>query len=181
MPFVRIAGVLLAAVYPFAVYFLLKHGLSWAAGAVIALASLFVWLSKRNRISLAAFAAALILACVSGLAQDSTAVKLYPVVMNACWLASFAFSLASVPAVEFFARIKHKDLPPAAVVYCRKATFAWCIFFLFNGLAALDSALFRSDAWWALYNGAIAYALIALMFAFEYIVRRIYARMNRLP
>ena len=92
MPFVRIAGVLLAAVYPFAVYFLLKHGLSWAAGAVIALASLFVWLSKRNRISLAAFAAALILACVSGLAQDSTAVKLYR--GNECLLASLFCLLA---------------------------------------------------------------------------------------
>lgn len=178
---VRIVGALLAAAYPFAVYFLLEQGHAWAAGAVIALTALLVWLGKRSRISLAAFAAALVLAAASGFAQDSTAVKLYPVVMNACWLAFFGFSLASVPAIELFARIKHKDLPDAAVVYCRKATIAWCIFFVLNGLTALDSALFRSDAWWALYNGAIAYVLIALMFAAEYIVRRIYARKHLKP
>ena len=41
-------------------------------------------------------------------------------------------------------------------------------FFIVNGLVALDSALFRSDAWWALYNGAVSYVLIAMLFAAEF-------------
>ena len=83
--------------------------------------------------------------------------------------------------VETFARLRHKNLPAHAVVYCRRVTVVWCVFFIVNGLVALDSALFRSDAWWALYNGAIAYGAIALMFAGEYIARRLYARRHGLP
>ena len=102
-------------------------------------------------------------------------------IVNLCWLAFFAASLFSTPAVELFARMKYPQLPVGAQRYCRLATHAWCVFFIANAAVALDSALFRSDAWWALYNGAIAYGAIALMFAGEYIARRLYARRHGLP
>lgn len=73
--------------------------------------------------------------------------------------------------VETFARLRHKNLPAHAVVYCRRVTVVWCVFFIVNGLVALDSVLFRSDAWWALYNGAVSYVLIAMLFAAEFTVR----------
>ena len=46
------------------------------------------------------------------------------------------------------------------------------MFFIANGLLALATALWASDAVWALYNGAIAYGLIGLMFAVECLVRQ---------
>ena len=104
--------------------------------------------------------------------------KFYPVVVSAAWLAFFAGSLAGTPAVERFARMKTPDLPPSAVRYCRRVTVAWCVFFLANGTVALDSALNRSDAWWALYNGLICYIAMGLMFAGEYAVR-LWVRRNQ--
>lgn len=104
--------------------------------------------------------------------------KFYPVVVSAAWLAFFAGSLAGTPAVERFARMKTPDLPPSAVRYCRRVTVAWCVFFLANGTVALDSALNRSDAWWALYNGLISYIAMGLMFAGEYAVR-LWVRRNQ--
>ena len=49
---------------------------------------------------------------------------------------------------------------------------------LANGTVALDSALNRSDAWWALYNGLISYIAMGLMFAGEYAVR-LWVRRNQ--
>lgn len=99
------------------------------------------------------------------------ALKLYPVFVNAALFTVFAASLRGTPMVETFARLRHKNLPAHAVVYCRRVTVVWCVFFIVNGLVALDSALFRSDAWWALYNGAVSYVLIAVLFAAEFAVR----------
>ena len=124
---------------------------------------------------------AAVLAALTLATDKALALKLYPVLVNLCWLAFFAASLFSTPAVELFARMKYPLLPVGAQRYCRLATRAWCVFFIANAAVALDSALFRSDAWWALYNGAIAYGAIALMFAGEYIARRLYARRHGLP
>jgi uncharacterized membrane protein len=46
------------------------------------------------------------------------------------------------------------------------------LFFIGNGLIALYTALFASFDAWALYNGAIAYGLIGLLFGGEWLFRR---------
>ena len=109
--------------------------------------------------------------CGAGVLDMQNALKLYPVFVNAALFTVFAASLRGTPMVETFARLRHKNLPAPAVVYCRRVTVVWCVFFIVNGLVALDSALFRSDAWWALYNGAVSYVLIAVLFAAEFAVR----------
>jgi uncharacterized membrane protein len=61
-------------------------------------------------------------------------------------------------------------MPVKAVVYTRKVTQAWCLFFLINGSMSVMS-IFYSEEWWVLYNGFIAYILIGLMLAGEYFIR----------
>jgi uncharacterized membrane protein len=117
-------------------------------------------------------AAALVLAAGAVWANALLPLKLYPVLVNAALLAAFGFSLASPRSmIERFARLTEPDLPPAAVAYTRVVTQVWCGFFVVNGSIALGTAIWASPAVWSLYNGVIAYVLMGLLFAGEYLVR----------
>ena len=88
-------------------------------------------------------------------------------------LAVFAISLRYPPsAIERLARLQEPDLPESGVRYTRRVTQVWCGFFIVNGSIALATVLWASDAAWALYNGLIAYLLMGLLFAAEWLVRR---------
>jgi uncharacterized membrane protein len=98
--------------------------------------------------------------------------KLYPVLVNGALLGVFAYSLIFPPSmIERFARIHEPNLPSRATGYTRRVTQVWCIFFAANGAIALMTALWASPATWTLYNGLIAYVMMGLLFAGEYVVR----------
>lgn len=168
---VRVLTAFLLVLYPFAIWQLLENNHIKAAAIVLAVTSLLSAWSKRTTIGLICAGVAFVLAASAVIFDLADALKLYPVFVNVMLLLVFATSLRRMPVVEKLARLREKHLPPYAVSYCRRVTAAWCVFFAINGLIALDSALFRSDAWWGLYNGAISYALIGLMFVIEFIVR----------
>jgi uncharacterized membrane protein len=106
--------------------------------------------------------------------------KFYPVLVNAVMLGIFGYSLMFPPSiVERFARIRNPDLPTQAVHYTRRVTQVWCIFFSVNGAIAFVTALWASSAIWTFYNGLIAYLIMGLLFAGEYLVRwRFQRRLN---
>lgn len=109
----------------------------------------------------------------------SIALKLYPVAMNLAFLASFGFSLWRGPSmVERFARLQDPDLSPRAVAYTRSVTKVWCAFFAANAGVALWTALYLSHEAWAVYNGAIAYGLMAALFGAEWLYRQRVKRMD---
>lgn len=96
-----------------------------------------------------------------------------PVAINAAMLLLFGVTLLRPPSmIERFARLKEPDLPPGAVRYTRAVTELWCGFFLLNGGIALYTALFADLEFWTLYNGVIAYVLMASLFTGEALVRR---------
>lgn len=98
--------------------------------------------------------------------------KLYPVAMNLAMLIFFGSSLIFTPTViERIARVREPHLPAVAILYTRRVTQVWCLFFVINGALALFTTLFASPALWALYNGVIAYLLMAILFGCEYAVR----------
>jgi uncharacterized membrane protein len=106
--------------------------------------------------------------------------KLYPVVVNAGLLGLFAYSLVVPPTmIERIARVRESDLSPAAVLYTRRVTQIWCVFFALNGLMALCTALWSSAVVWTLYNGLITYLLMGLLFAGEYCIRWRFKRRHR--
>lgn len=164
---------LLMLVYPLLVYIGLARFEPRIVAALLAAVVVLRALVTRERVWLFAAAGGVVLAAVAAIVNDAIALKLYPVLVNASLLALFGISLLKPPSmIERLARLREPQLPPAAVIYTRRVTQVWCVFFVVNGLVALGTALWASNATWALYNGFIAYVLMGLLFAGEWLVRR---------
>lgn len=163
----------LTLAYPVFVYFSLGHfEPRWFALVLLVLAILR-WRLSTQPGSWLAVAAALALAALAWLSNDVLPVKLYPVAVSASMLALFAGSLVYPPSiVERLARLSEPDLPNEAVGYTRAVTMVWCGFFLINGLVAAYSAIWASDAFWALYNGGLAYAGMGALAGGEWLIRQ---------
>ncbi len=160
--------------YPLIVYAGLRHASPRVmAFALVGVALLRATTLRGKRAWWAMVLAALLLAVAVFLSGETLPLKLYPALVNGVMLAVFGWSLLHPPTVvERIARLREPQLPPSGVAYTRRVTIAWCLFFVFNGTLALATAWWASDAVWALYNGGIAYLLIGLMFAGEWLVRR---------
>ncbi|WP_163834973.1 COG4648 family protein [Spartinivicinus ruber] len=106
--------------------------------------------------------------------------KLYPVVMNIIMLATFGVTLKSPPSmIERLARLQEPDLPDEAIIYTRKVTIVWVLFFAINGAIAAFTAVYCAFETWALYNGCIAYVLMGLLFAVEWCIRQQVKKRNQ--
>lgn len=164
---------LVTLAYPLAVYWGLGH---WEprhlAGLLVLVALLRAFGSPDPLWRIATLGAA-ILALVSVLGNALMPLKLYPVLVNAALFTAFVYSLHRPPTViERLARLKEPQLPESGVRYTRKVTQVWSGFFVVNGSIALGTAVFASDAIWALYNGLIAYGLMGTLFVGEWLVRQ---------
>ena len=127
----------------------------------------------RDPVWIAAALGALLLATASIAANQLMPLKLYPALVNLVLLGVFGLSLIHPPsAIERIARLREPALPEHAIAYTRSVTIVWCAFFVCNGLIALVTALWATDAVWAAYNGLVAYLLMAALFAGEWLVRR---------
>lgn len=164
----------LTLLYPLAVYFGVHHIEPWQIAAALAVL-LFTRLltgqvaGKTDRLLIAA---AVFYCGFAVWNNNLVTLRFYPVLVNLGLLIIFTASLYfPPPVIERLARIQHPDLPPEGVLYTRKVTQIWCVFFLLNGLLAAATAIWSSFAWWSLYNGLIAYILMGLLMAVEYLVR----------
>ena len=96
----------------------------------------------------------------------------YPVIINSALALIFSYSLVNPPPIiERLARLTQADLPDHAVIYTRTVTKVWLGFFILNVLVACYTAIFTSLQTWTIYNGFIAYILMAIRFCGEYLVR----------
>ncbi|HEV2613448.1 MAG TPA: hypothetical protein VGV92_01935 [Gammaproteobacteria bacterium] len=103
--------------------------------------------------------------------------KFYPVLINIFMLVLFAQSLMFPPTIiERIARKTEKTFPPEAVLYTRRVTQVWCVFFIINGTISLITIFWASPKVWSLYNGVISYLLMGLLFGSEYLVRLSFKR-----
>jgi uncharacterized membrane protein len=174
----------LTLVYPLAIW--LGHGRiepRWLAGLLLLTAASRLPALKAGATARWTAALLLVLAlALAALAVGANAalpLKLYPVLVNAGLLAAFGASLVSGPSmIERLARLREPDLPPEAVGYTRRVTQAWCVFFVFNGAAALGTALFSPEAIWSLYTGVVSYVLMGLMFGGEFLLRIRFKRLH---
>ena len=184
-----VAAVLLGTVllaYPLFVWFGLSQGSPRHVAAILLLvvapiAAIRMRKSQRAAMrGLAAVPLATVSCLVLSAVLDAEAFMLaVPVLINAIFLAVFGWSLRSgaMPMVERFARLQEPDLPPEKQAWCRTWTVLWSVFFVANGSTALVLALLvvaeaAPRAWWATYNGLIAYVLMGIMFASEWTMRR---------
>ncbi len=171
-------NVLLVAAYPLAIWYGLQHFSPRDVG-LCALAILLPTFARRlylapaeSRLAvLQAPAVVLVLIGLAVLLDNSLFMMALPSLVNIVLLLAFYRSLASLPMVERYARMVHPDLSRAEVRHCRQFTVIWCVFFATNATVAAGLALFASFSWWALYTGLLAYGLVGLLFAAEYLVR----------
>lgn len=179
---VSVAIVAALAVYPLLVYFGLGRFGAGGAAAVLAAACLarLVVLRVSGRPAFGGTyldwisVGGVLLAALSYYLGSVGAVLYYPVLVNAALCTVFGASLVRPPSVvERIARLRELTLPPAAVVYTRRVTIVWTVFFALNGAVALYTAAFAPLETWALYNGVLAYVLVGVVFAAELAVRRV--------
>ncbi len=120
---------------------------------------------------------ALALGALASVFNVAWPLRFYPVVINASLLALFGATLWRPPSmVERLARFAQPNLPPHVVAYTRRVTQVWCGFFVVNGTVAAATALWGSEATWALYNGGIAYGAMGLLFMGELMIRQVVKR-----
>lgn len=160
--------------YPALIYF---TGHSWSPKAlgIGLVVSAVVWRLGvgDTAISRGLVCGGIVLAALAFGFNDVLPLKLYPVMVNGLLLSVFAASLWFPPTVvERIARLQNPELPQEAVMYTRRVTQMWCLFFVGNGLIALWTALWQSARAWFLYNGVIAYLLIGSLFVGEWLIRR---------
>jgi len=176
-----IVNAILAVTYPVIVWIGLSR-LGTRAVSVLVLALLVPMLAIRLRkADRATFwsivrvpIAILVLVVLGAVTQDARFVLAMPVVINFVLLATFGETLrkGQTPMIERFARLVEKELSEEKKAHCRTWTQRWCVFFALNASAALMLGLFATPFAWAAYNGGIAYALIGVMFAIEYVSRK---------
>ena len=168
-------GLLLAGLlYPFAVYFGMAHFAPWQFALLLG----GLWLARAMTgeprpgsrwMALLAIGFCALLA----LFNSPHLLRWYPVLISTFMLGIFSLSLKfGPPMIERLARLREPVLPPVAIKYTRQVTHVWCLFFLFNGLTAAALTLWAPLSWWTLYNGLIAYGLMGLLFAVEWLVRQ---------
>ena len=168
-------GLLLAGLaYPFAVYL----GLEQLSPRLFALLLGALWLArmfsgKQTPLSRTLTTVALLFCLLLGLAGEPALLRWYPVLISLALLGLFAGSLCSgMPIIERLARLSEPELPPAAVRYTRQVTWVWVGYFVVNASIASGLALWAPLSWWTLYTGLIAYLLMGLLFAGEWLVRQ---------
>jgi uncharacterized membrane protein len=172
--FLKQLALCLSVLFPALVYFGRDH----VSPQILALVLVLIIGLRRTlafgiRANVWLVAGGLLLAMAAFRFNDALALKLYPVLVNGSLLTVFALSLWYPPPVaERVARLGWPDLPDPIVAYTRKVTVAWCIFFGTNASIAMWTAVWQPDHVWFYYNGIIAYALAACMFAAEWCVRR---------
>ncbi len=194
--FSKILFALLSVLYPAVVFFCLvifKVPAKIFSLFIVFIALLYVLLATSSggeKISLPArfkknarllvSAALLLLAGLFCLATGRDAfIKLYPVFMNLIFLFTFGSTLFTGPNIIFrFACLADRKLEKSIIAgrvkkYCFKVTLVWCTFFILNGSAALYTVFIHNDKIWSVYNGGIAYFLMGLLFAVEFIIRKV--------
>jgi len=177
-----VVGLILTIGYPAFVYLALERLGPRAVSVVllVVLVPVFWWrVRAHDRETVKALAivpAVTLVALVLGATLDAAGgVLLVPVAINAALLTAFGATLfgGRTPMIERFARLVEPELSEAKLRWCRRWTWVWVSFFVFNGGLALALALFAPVRWWALYNGLVAYVLIGLLFAIEWVARRL--------
>ncbi len=164
---------LLTLLYPLLIYTGVERlEPRWLALLLLAVALLRAVSARQSWWWFAALGAAL-LAALSMFGNSLLPLKLYPLLVNLLLLLVFAASLRfPPPIIERLARLSEPELPPRAVRYTRRVTEVWCGFFVLNGGLSLLTALYASEAVWALYNGLISYLMMGLLFGVEWLFRQ---------
>jgi uncharacterized membrane protein len=101
------------------------------------------------------------------------ALTLLPSLSSLWLLVMFARTLRQGPSiVAQFASTMHDGFPDFLLPYCRAVTAMWCVFFAANAGVSAALAVYADPATWAWYTGFVAYLLMGLLAAGEYVFHK---------
>lgn len=128
---------------------------------------------EQRRAALQLPAIALVFAGLGWLSDNGVWLLVLPSANQASFGLAFLRSLSGTPLIEHFARMVKPELGAAERAHCRRWTAIWGVYLI--ALAALGLVLARwaTLAVWTIYVGVVSYALIAVLFAIEYVIRKI--------
>jgi len=86
---------------------------------------------------------------------------------------TFLRSLTSTPLIEHFARMVKAELTAGELDHCRRWTRVWGYYLLVLAAIGLVLAATVSLKIWTIYVGILSYVFVGVLFAVEYVVRKI--------
>jgi uncharacterized membrane protein len=118
-------------------------------------------------------AIALVFAFLGWISNNGTWLLVLPSATQATFGLAFLRSLSGTPLIEHFARMMKPELSVPEQAHCRSWTRIWGIYLLVLAAAGLALARWATLAVWTVYVGVVSYVLVGVLFAFEYLIRKI--------
>jgi len=118
-------------------------------------------------------AIALFFAGLGWLLDNGTWLLVMPAATQATFGLAFLRSLRGTPLIENFARMVKPDLSVPEQAHCRSWTRVWGFYLIFLAAFGLALARWASLEVWTVYVGIVSYVLVGVLFAIEYLVRKI--------
>jgi uncharacterized membrane protein len=118
-------------------------------------------------------AIALFFAGLGWLLDDGVWLMVMPAATQATFGLAFLRSLKGTPLIENFARMVKPDLSVPEQAHCRSWTKVWGFYLIFLAAFGLVLARWASLEVWTVYVGILSYVLVGVLFAIEYLVRKI--------
>jgi uncharacterized membrane protein len=152
----------------------------------VAALSLVAWVAVRaivivasadpaqRRAALQLPAVALVFALLGFVLHEGVFLMILPSATQAAFGLTFWRSLGKpVPLIEHFARMVKPELSDGEVAHCRQWTKIWAVYLWVLATIGLVLAAVASLKVWTAYVGVVSYVLVGLLFAVEYIQRKL--------
>lgn len=174
---IRVLFILTIAAYPFIIFLGINHFPPSFFGLVllVLLALRFgILLPTERPILLPLLLVFAAYALIAALLKSATMLLYYPALVNFCMCTVFLNSLRQGDPL-LLRIIKARGWPVSAhgPKYLYRLTAVWAGFFVLNGSISVWTSTLTLEAW-TLYNGLLAYFLVAVLIGGEYIFRRYY-------
>ena len=175
---------LIAILYPLLVFCILvvfKLPIRYLSIGIIIFAIAYSVVNSRHykgKHTLVLFISPVIL-CAIGVAslclEDSIIIMLYPALADLAYLTIMATSFFFPPPlayyfIDIFDKSMKTKIPKSRFdLYCIRASAAWCVYFVIDGIISVITVYLYPD-FWVIYNAVITYVFMGLIFAGEFII-----------
>ena len=118
-------------------------------------------------------AIALVFALAGLVSNNGLYLLVLPSATQAAFGLTFLRSLKTTPLIEHFARMVKTELTAPELAHCRSWTRVWGYYLFVLAAIGLVIAKLCTLGVWTLYVGVLSYVLVGLLFAVEYVVRKV--------
>ena len=181
----RVLTLVLTVSYPIALHLIILSGHTqaavWILLIIALLHSLLIFSSGQGRLTELPVPGIAVLAVISLFIDDASILYLPPILIASGLLVIFGRTLqpGEEPLITQFARRVERESDAAVLLYTRRLTWVWTLFFAAMLIESILLALFAPIEVWSLFTNLINYLLIAGLFALELLYRVFHFR--RLP